>query len=281
VMIKRPFFAIFFLFGFAISANAASFQSLFAPDADLWARWTTHDENSTTAIDHAPWSAFLAQYRHLGTDNIARVSYGTVTAESREALDAYLGSLSTLEISSYSRDQQFAFWINLYNALTIRVVLDAYPVESIQDIDISPGFFSDGPWDAALLAIEGEEITLNDIEHRILRPIWNDPRVHYVLNCASLGCPDLSANAFQPSEIGPILDDAARAYINSPRGAQVNEGALIASRIYDWFHEDFGSGEEEIIAHLRQYAEPDLAEALMASDSIDRYEYDWSLNDPN
>jgi hypothetical protein len=280
-MTRNLSFAIIFLLGFSFAANAASFQSLFAPDADLWARWTTHDGNSTKSIDHAPWSAFLTQYRHAGTDNIARVSYGAVTPESREALDAYLDSLSTLEISSYSRDQQFTFWVNLYNALTIRVILDAYPVQSIQDIDISPGFFSDGPWDATLLAIEGKEITLNDIEHRILRPIWNDPRVHYVLNCASLGCPDLSANAFQPSEIGPILDDAARAYINSPRGAQVNEGALIASRIYDWFHEDFGSGEEEIIAHLRQYAEPDLAEALMASDSIDRYEYDWSLNDPN
>jgi hypothetical protein len=280
-MIKRLFFAIIFLLGFAIAANAASFQSLFAPDADLWARWAIHDESAIKEIDHAPWSAFLTQYRHLGADNIARVSYGTVTPEDREALDAYLATLSNLEISSYSRDQQFAFWVNLYNALTIRVVLDPYPVESIQDIDISPGFFSDGPWDAALLAIEGEEITLNDIEHRILRPIWNDPRVHYVLNCASLGCPDLGASAFEPSEIDSILEDAARAYINSSRGVRVDAGALIASRIYDWFHEDFGSGEEEIIAHLRQYAEPDLAEALMASDSIDSYEYDWSLNDAN
>jgi hypothetical protein len=280
-MIKRLFFAIFFLVGFAITANAASFQSLFAPDADLWARWTTHDEKSTNAIDHAPWSAFLAQYRHAGTDNIARVSYGTVTLEDREALEAYLDSLSTLEISSYSRDQQFAFWINLYNALTIRVVLDAYPEESIQDIDISPGFFSDGPWDAALHAIEGEEITLNDIEHRILRPIWNDARVHYVLNCASLGCPDLGASAFDAREIEMTLDDSARAYINSSRGVRVDAGALIASRIYDWFNEDFGDGEDDVIAHLRQYAEPGLAETLMASDSIDSYEYDWSLNDAN
>jgi hypothetical protein len=269
-MTRNLSFAIIFLLGFSFAANAASFQSLFAPDADLWARWTTHDGNSTKSIDHAPWSAFLTQYRHAGTDNIARVSYGAVTPESREALDAYLDSLSTLEISSYSRDQQFTFWVNLYNALTIRVILDAYPVQSIQDIDIS-----------TLLAIEGKEITLNDIEHRILRPIWNDPRIHYVLNCASLGCPDLSASAFEPSEMETTLDDAARAYINSSRGARVNEGILIASRIYDWFYEDFGSNEEDVIAHLRQYAEPDFATALMASDSIDSYEYDWSLNDAN
>jgi hypothetical protein len=217
----------------------------------------------------------------LITHRGAHFSRNTVTPESREALDAYLDSLSTLEISSYSRDQQFTFWVNLYNALTIRVILDAYPVQSIQDIDISPGFFSDGPWDATLLAIEGKEITLNDIEHRILRPIWNDPRIHYVLNCASLGCPDLSASAFEPSEMETTLDDAARAYINSSRGARVNEGILIASRIYDWFYEDFGSNEEDVIAHLRQYAEPDFATALMASDSIDSYEYDWSLNDAN
>jgi hypothetical protein len=272
---------VFFLSAFAIPAEAASFQSLFAPDADLWARWAANDESSTETIDHTVWSEFLIQYRQIGNDGIARVSYGTVTPADRAALDVYIHGLAGRAISSYPREQQFAYWVNLYNALTIQIVLDAYPVESIRDIDISPGLFSDGPWDATLLFIEEEAVTLNDIEHRILRPIWNDPRVHYVLNCASLGCPNLGARAFAAGEMEVMLDDAARTHINSPRGARIENNALVVSRIYDWFHEDFGEGEEAVIAHLRQYAGPGLEAALMVSDGIDSYEYDWALNDAN
>ena len=95
-----------------------------------------------------------------------------------------------------SRDEQLAYWINLYNALTVKVILDHYPVKSILDIDISPGWFSIGPWGKKLVAVEGVEISLDDIEHRILRPIWRDPRIHYALNCAAVGCPNLLREAF-------------------------------------------------------------------------------------
>ncbi len=278
-MVKRFFLAIFFLGIFVMSAEAASFQSLFAPDADLWERWTAHDDASQQSIDHSAWSEFLSQYRQIGDDQIARVSYGAVTPDDRDALDAYVDVLAGLAIGSYTREQQFAYWVNLYNAQTIRVVLEAYPVESIRDVDIFPGLFASGPWDAELLIIEGEDVTLNDIEHRILRPIWNDPRVHYVLNCASRGCPSLSARAVEAREMEAMLNDAARDYINSPRGAYIADGALIVSRIYDWFHEDFGEGEEGALAHLRHYADQDLAEALAAADGIDSYVYDWALND--
>ncbi len=206
------------------------------------------------------------------------MSYGSVTPADRVALNTYIEELAAIAISSHSRREQFAYWVNLYNALTIEVVLEAYPVESIRDIDISPGLFADGPWDAELLMIEDEAVSLNDIEHRILRPVWNDARVHYVLNCASIGCPNLGSRALDADELEAMLDEAAQVYINSPRGARIEDDSLVVSRIYDWFHEDFGESDEMIIAHLRQYAEPELIEALMSSDDIDRYEYDWALN---
>jgi hypothetical protein len=280
-MALRFLLNLFLLSAFAITAQAASFQSLFAPDADLWERWAAHDESSKETIDHTAWSDFLIQYRHIGDDGTARISYETVTPADRAALDGYIDGLAGLAISSYSRSQQFAYWVNLYNALTIQIVLDAYPIESIRDVDISPGLFADGPWDAALLLIEDEAVTLNDIEHRILRPIWNDPRIHYVLNCASLGCPNLGARAFAADEMEAMLNEAARTYINSPRGVHIENGTLVVSRIYDWFHEDFGEGEAAVLAHLRHYADPGLEEALMASDDIDGYEYDWALNGDN
>lgn len=263
----------------AISARAASFQSLFAPNADLWARWTENDPVSLATIDHAAWTEFLSRYRRLGGDGIARVAYALVTPSDRVALQNYINGLANLPIGNYARDEQFAFWVNLYNALTVQVVLNAYPVESIRDIDISPGLFSNGPWGAELIAIDGESVTLDDIEHRILRPIWRDPRIHYAVNCASLGCPNLAAVAFTASGKEAMLDEAARTYINSPRGVRVEGGRLIVSRIYDWFHQDFGSGDEAVIAHLRMYTGDALDAELGHIDEIEDYDYDWSLND--
>lgn len=149
---------------------------------------------------------------------------------------------------------------------------------SIKDINISPGLFSFGPWDKKLLTIEGEAVSLNDIEHRILRPLWRDPRIHYALNCASLGCPNLDAKAFSARDMNARLDAAARAFINHPRGARFEDGELVVSSIYDWFMEDFGGDEAGVLAHLRQYAAPALAEKLAKHGRLDRSTYDWRLN---
>ena len=168
-----------------------------------------------------------------------------------------------------------ALWINLYNALTIRTVLDHYPIGSIRDVDISPGLFEDGPWGEKLIAVEGEPLSLDDIEHRILRPIWRDPRLHYALNCAALGCPDLHPAAFEAPILESQLDEAARAYVNHPRGARIDSGDLIVSSIYVRYAADFGGGDISIIAHLRRYADAALDRALAGRSNIDKDSYDW------
>ena len=160
-----------------------------APPAELWAKWQARDDQSSAMIDHSAWNRFLHSYVQIGTDGIARIPYARVAASDRGALSADLARLSSLPISRYSRREQFAFWVDLYNALTVQVVLDHYPVSSIRDLSISPGLFSFGPWGKKLIAVEGEALSLDDIEHRILRPIWRDPRIHYAVNCAALGCP--------------------------------------------------------------------------------------------
>ena len=161
----------------------------------------------------------------------------------------------------------------------MRVVLDHYPVESILDIDISPGFFSKGPWQRKLFTVEGEALSLDDIEHTILRPIWHDPRLHYALNCASIGCPELNPVAFTADNAERLLDESARAYINHPRGVEVTARGLQLSKIYSWYRDDFGADEADLLAHLRAFAEPALAAALDANTRIRGYEYDWRLND--
>ncbi len=250
-----------------------------APKAELWERWTVHDAASTATIDHSAWDRFLKANLVRRGDGINRLAYGRVTVADRKALARYLEALSMVPISRYTRDEQLAYWINLYNALTVKVTLDHYPVKSIRDIDISPGWFSDGPWDKKLIEVEDEFLSLNDIEHRILRPIWRDARVHYAVNCSSLGCPNLAPMAYDAKTMDSNLTASARGYINHPRGVSIEGGRLYVSKIYEWFVEDFGGDEKGVVDHIRHYAKPNLAKRLAKFAAIDGYRYDWGLND--
>ncbi len=276
-MSKRPFFILLALFMLFLIFTSA--PPLAAPKAILWERWLLQDPESTIAVDHSPWNAFLKAYVIKGSDGINRVAYSKVTEGDKILLARYIDNLSKIPVSKLARSEQLPFWINLYNALTVQVVLDHYPVESIKDIDISPGFFSDGPWDKKLLTIEKEQVSLNDIEHRILRPIWKDPRIHYAVNCASIGCPNLRVEAFTHENSQDLLDKGAHDYINHPRGVSIERDKLIVSSIYRWFSEDFGETDPRIISHLMQYATPALAEKLKIFTTISDHRYDWSLND--
>lgn len=250
-----------------------------APKAELWPRWETHDPANTQSIDHTLWDKFLKQ-NLVAThpSGINRVRYTGVAPEDRKALKAYLKNLQSLPISSYNRAEQKAYWINLYNGLTVDLVLSRLPIESIRDVNISPGLFVRGPWGAKLVTVEGERLSLDDIEHRILRPIWKDNRVHYAVNCASLGCPNLRADAFTSANTEALLETGAREYVNHPRGLVINNGKLHVSSIYVWFQEDFGGSAEGLMEHWSKYAKQVLAEALKSYSGGLEHDYDWRLN---
>jgi hypothetical protein len=251
-------------------------HAIAAPDAELWPRWSKNNSESVDTVDHGRWNQLLQRYVVSAKDGINRFAYHQVSADDRQLLADYLAALGATPVSQLSRDQQLPFWINLYNALTVQVILKNYPVDSIRDI--RSGFFSAGPWSLKLISIEGEALTLDDIEHRILRPIWKDPRIHYAVNCASLGCPNLQNRAFSAENSQSLLDRGAREFINHPRAARVDEdGDLQLSSIYDWFEDDFGN-EAGVIAHLKQYAALPLADALKSINEVDSYHYDWALN---
>jgi len=257
----------------------AAFPVSAAPVKELWPVWAQNSPESTLSVDHGPWDRFLAAYVRDDPAGLNRVDYAHVTDADKAALARYLKQLARTPVTSLRRAEQQAYWINLYNALTVRVILDHYPVKSIRDIDISPGLFSDGPWARKLIVIEGEAVSLDDIEHRILRPLWNDPRIHYAVNCASVGCPDLAPRAYTPANMETMLNAGAAAYVNSPRGVDVDaDRGIVASKIYDWFAEDFGGTEKGVIEHLLKYAAGTRKEALQKATSIDGYHYDWSLN---
>jgi hypothetical protein len=250
-----------------------------APEAEPWERWIRHDPASTAQIGHAVWGRFLADYVAIDATGLNRVAYGRVSVADRAALRGYLDLMAAAPVSTLNRPEQLAFWINLYNALTLEVVLAHYPVRSIRDIDISPGLFSHGPWRAKLLSVEGEPLSLDDIEHRILRPVWRDPRIHYAVNCASVGCPNLQREPFEPAGLDRMLDLAAIDFVNHPRGVRVGTDGFHVSSIYIWFENDFGGDEAGVIRHLMAYARPGLAMRLQKLDEIVGHDYDWALND--
>ena len=259
-----PYRLLITLLGAAFLFVLLASSVMAAPKSKLWPRWSAHDPASTAVVDHGEWTRLLQAYTRPSDDGVVRFDYAGLAASDRPALDGYIARLTAVPVSGLNRDEQLAYWINLYNALTVQVVLDNYPVSSILK---------------KLVSVEGEEVSLNDIEHRILRPIWRDPRIHYAVNCASIGCPNLIDVAYTSDRVDVLLEANAIAYVNHPRGAALQGGALTISSIYDWFQEDFGGSETGVLAHLRKYARPELLRDLRLVIDIYSYDYDWSLNE--
>lgn len=236
---------------------------------------------SAKTVDHSQWANLLSTYVSLGGDGITRVDYAALadSAADVEKLGAYIDLLQETKVSGLNQDEQFAFWANLYNAVTVEVILEHYPVRSIRDISISPGLFSIGPWGKKLVTVEGEELSLDNVEHDIMRANWDEPRVHYAVNCASYGCPNLALEPFTGKKLEAQLEKAAKDYVNHSRGVSFDGNKLTLSKIYDWYGKDFGTTKAAQLKSIAKHAEPELADKLKAHSGRVSYDYDWSLND--
>lgn len=246
-----------------------------APEA--WEYWEYNNPENTQPIDHTAWDTFLQKYIRPDGAGYNRFAYSSVTDEDKQALENYIDSLAQIEITERARPVQLAYWLNLYNALTINVVLDHYPVSSIRKIRLG-GVLSRGPWDGELIEIEEEPMSLNAIEHEILRPIWNDPRLHYGINCASVGCPNLHDRAFTAANVDALLDQLATEFLSHPRGLHIDGDSVTVSSIFQWFAYDFGNSETGIIEHIAKYAPEEKADLLLKIGELSDAEYDWALN---
>ena len=252
--------------------------------ADIEAAFTPPSPSvaATSEYDHADWAALLrAHLRDVGGPP-TRLDYGAFSQSDRASLQAYLDGLQRRGVTGLDRAGQFAFWINLYNAQTVAVVLDHYPVASSRDIALGGGVRAarlGGPWQKKLINVKGVRLTLDDIEHGILRRLFRDPRLHYAINCASMGCPSLQAAAFTAETLEDQLQTAAREFVNAPHGVAFEGPRLILSSIFEWYRKDFGGTDRSLLAHLASHAEARLRERLLAATKIDAYRYDWRLND--
>ena len=241
--------------------------------------------SETAGNGSAAFDALLGRYVVKGADGVNRVDYARWKGAGPDvaALGQFIQAQAAAAPSRLSKPEQLAYWANLYNAITLTVIIDAYPVASIRDIKskgvwLDPKAFT-GPWVEKRVTVEGRELSLDEIEHAILRPTFKDPRVHYSVNCASFGCPNLRPVAWRAETLEADLDAAARDYVNHPRGAALEGGSLKVSSIYKWFKADFGGDDAGVIAHLQKYASPQLAKKLEPVKAIGDDAYDWSLND--
>jgi hypothetical protein len=252
-----------------------------ASTAETLATLVKHTPGSAKIVNHAVWDGLLKAYVVKGSDGLNRVAYAKFKAD-HPKLKAYVASLEAINPTGLDRPEQWAYWANLYNAKTIDVVLDKYPVKSIKDVSLGGGLKSlvgGGPWQAKIMKVAGQTMSLDDIENVVMRPTFKDPRVHYSVNCASVGCPNLPDEAFTGAKLEAQLDAGAKAFINSPRGIIIEGDTAKASSIYDWFRADFGGTDAAVITHMKKYAEPRLKAKLDKINSIAGHDYDWSLAD--
>jgi Protein of unknown function, DUF547 len=250
--------------------------------------------SAQTAFDHshAAWTALLKKYVVvLQGGRASQVRYAGFVQD-RAALKAYLTSLSAVSddaFKAFSKPQQMAFLINAYNAFTVELILTKYPkLESIKDL----GSVFRSPWKQKFVPLLGTTLTLDEIEHEMLRAKgrFEDPRVHFAVNCASIGCPALREEAFVPERLDAQLDEQALRFMSDRSRNRYNPatGKLEVSKIYDWFGVDFRSGWRGIAsleAFCARYADQ-LAEAPADRErvrsqkaAIAFLDYDWQLND--
>ncbi|MEM8799043.1 MAG: DUF547 domain-containing protein, partial [Pseudomonadota bacterium] len=207
---------------FFILSGCTSIERLALPDAKLAdTAWAKAAETPVAGISHEVWQEWLTRYVKTDQAGVNLVLYREVTERDEARLNQYIAYLESVRVSALSRDQQLAFWINLYNAKTVALVLENWPITSIREVKLG-GVFAVGPWGAPLLEVEGRMLSLNDVEHGIVRPVFEDNRIHYALNCAAYSCPNLQRTAYTAANLEMMLEMAAKAYVNDPRGVTID-----------------------------------------------------------
>ena len=227
---------------------------------------------ATTPVDHQPWDKLVK--KHVNEQGM--VDYKGMKQDEAQ-LDEYLAMLSNNPVNreKWTKDQQMAYWINAYNAYTVKLILNHYPVNSIKDIKSK----AETPWDIQFFEIGGKKYDLNEIEHDILRKEFEaDPRYHFALVCAALSCPRLRTEAYVPEKLNEQLDDQGRTFIAaSSKNEIVSADKAVLSPYFDWYGKDFKRGDDSVVEWVNKYSDTRLNQGA----SISYKDYDWSLNDQN
>lgn len=253
--------------------------------AGLAARTFLLPATHSTPIGASPDAGGEFDHEHQGFDALLRshvkaerVDYKSLKADPSD-LNAYLGQLAAVsesEFQKWSENQQLAMLINLYNAATLKLIIDHYPVNSIKDIG---GFFQK-PWSIKSLTLFGEPTTLKHVEHGILRKNYSEPRIHFAIVCAAKGCPALRPGAFTAEQLDSQLTEQGEKFLRDREKNRVDASSqtVYLSEIFDWFEKDFEKGGS-VIDFVKPYFSTADANSLNNDFKIKYTDYDWSLNE--
>ena len=232
-------------------------------------------ESANANVDHShlKWDQILKQYT-TKKENQVYFNYNGLK-NNEDELSHYLRQLESVtnkEFNTFSRVQKLAFWINAYNAYTIQIILKNYPVKSIKDI--SSGWFSSGPWKKDFINLFGKTMSLDNIEHDIIRKEFAEPRIHFAVNCASIGCPSLLQEAFVEDKLDKQLDKAALNFLQNKTKNYLTGNTLYLSKIFEWYGNDFNP----IYGSFKNYIIKTLNLAQKKYD-VEFNDYNWNLNE--
>lgn len=228
------------------------------------------------SFDHSPFDELLSAHvdEQAGT-----VDYGGL-AEDRQTLEAYLGRIAEADLAALPRDEQLALLINAYNGYTLQLILDNYPdIDSIRDLS--------EPWATQRYEVGGHTLSLDQIEHGLIRPIYRDPRIHFAVNCAAVDCPYLAETAYSGDNIDQQLEARTRAILSSEQFVRVDNDTLRFGRVMDWYrvdfvHDTFAGSAETLPDYIDDYATETVRAFIEKHDGAPPaapLDYDWSLND--
>ncbi|MFK7935732.1 MAG: DUF547 domain-containing protein [Saprospiraceae bacterium] len=210
--------------------------------------------------DHGLWNSILQK----NVSSSGKVNYAGIKTQKAQ-LEKYLTDLeSNTPQSDWSRNEKLAYWINVYNAYTVKLIVDNYPTKSITDLE------GGKPWDKKWIKIAGKTYSLNNIENDLIRPRFKEPRIHFAVNCAAQSCPPILNKAWTADNLSRYFNQQAKSFINNSKYNQISANSVTVSKIFDWYGEDFGN----LIDYLNKFSDTKIS-----SDATVNYkEYDWNLN---
>jgi Protein of unknown function, DUF547 len=231
--------------------------------------------------DYKPWADLLAKYY----DPAKGMNYKALKANDKKTLDELRRQLAQVEVGALSKNDQLAYWINLYNVSTVNVVVESYPVKSIRDI--STDFIAHlNVFKKDYVLTRKGPMSLNDVENDKIRDHFKDVRIHFAINCAARSCPPIRAEPYVGARVSDQLDDQTRVFLNGPHGVRLEKsgGVLLlhTTKIMDWFKDDFERWSVGRVKFIAFYSTPDKRKQIEAAASQTELkfdDYDWSLND--
>lgn len=238
------------------------------------------ESSGAQIFDHSLYNAVLK--RHVKGD---KVDYKSLKAD--KDFQTYLDQLSKANPDALpSREEKIAFWINAYNAFTLKLIIDNYPVKSITDLSALgklTAFIGNSPWKREFFSINGKKMTLDEIEHKILRETFKEYRVHFAVNCASSSCPVLRPEAYTAETLNRQLNEQAKQFLKDTlrNRIDVKSKTIYLSKIFDWYEDDFKKSSGSIEKYLAEYIDDEKVKQMLLNKEfkIEHLDYDWNLND--